>query len=100
MKTVKLLIVKFVLANRRFSAFLDRHHWHQYRLLILMAILPCIFAWKQVALLPNGMEYLIGWLLIANLVLTIGYHRYFAHRQFLASNVLKVVLGFWFALGR
>lgn len=86
--------VAFIKFNRQCSAFLDRHHWSQYRLLVVLAALPCIFAWKQVSSLPNGFLYLAGWLSIANLGLTIGYHRYYAHKQFIASDMFKVILAF------
>ena len=88
------LLLRFILVNRKISAFLDRYHWHQYRLLILLAILPLVFAWKYVTQLPNGMIYLVGWLLVSNLGLTLGYHRYFAHKQFIASSSLKLILAF------
>lgn len=92
MKIAASLPYKFILANRKISAFLDRYHWRQYRLLILLAILPSVFSWNYVSQLPNGMIYLIVWLLIANLGLTLGYHRYFAHKQFIASSGFKVIL--------
>ena len=88
------LLLRFVLVNRKISGLLDRYHWHQYRLLILLAFLPLVFAWKYVTQLPNGMIYLVGWLLVSNLGLTLGYHRYFAHKQFIASSSLKVILAF------
>ena len=94
MKTATPLVHKFILANRKISEFLDRYHWHQYRLLILIAILPLAFTWNYVTQLPNSMVYLIGWLLVANLGLTLGYHRYYAHKQFIASNSFKVILAF------
>lgn len=94
MKTATPLIYKFILANRKISEFLDRYHWHQYRLLILIAILPLAFAWNYVTQLPNSMVYLVGWSLVANLGLTLGYHRYYAHKQFIASNSFKVILAF------
>lgn len=86
--------VSFIEFNRQCSAFLDRYHWNQYRFLIVLAVLPCIFAWKQVSSLPNGLLYLASWLVVANLGLTIGYHRYYAHKQFLASNIFKIILAF------
>ena len=94
MKIAASLVYKFMLANRNLSAFLDRYHWHQYRLLIMLAILPLVFSWNYVSQLPNGMIYLTAWLLIANLGLTLGYHRYFAHKQFIASSGFKVILAF------
>ena len=59
------LLLRFILVNRKISGFLDRYHWHQYRLLILLAILPLIFAWNDVTQLPNGMIYLVGWLVVS-----------------------------------
>ena len=78
------------------TAILNRTHWQQYQLIaISTVIIFCLFP-SQCLDLPNKWFYFLGWTTLGCLGVTLGYHRYFSHRQFGATLPLQIALG-WMA---
>lgn len=81
---------------RACSTILNRTHWQQYRLIAVSSVVIfCLFP-SQCLALPGKWFYFLSWTTLGCLGVTLGYHRYFSHRQFRATLPLQIALG-WMA---
>ena len=78
------------------TAILNRTHWQQYQLIaVSTVVIFCLFP-SQCLSLPGKWFYFLSWTTLGCLGVTLGYHRYFSHRQFSATLPLQIALG-WMA---
>ena len=78
------------------TAILNRTHWQQYQLIaVSTVVIFCLFP-SQCLALPGKWFYFLNWTTLGCLGVTLGYHRYFSHRQFRATLPLQIALG-WMA---